>query len=379
MPEPIRGIHCPNVEGAVVLGDVVSLQPSASWSSDRKTGYTIGLVLKFEHPSAVPADVADYLPRAHESSCLVLLRWFAEVPKAQRTYAEHASPNAARCPELVLVLEESWVPVEDVLGLVLVWHIDDVESGECPIEAMASAYVIAHEQTRKRKASGGKLGTFHLAPVDSAQWTALPEHKATATDRFGRTLVHTTLLGERWETVMMVRRLVHGRLSAAKGGSGSFTVKVPSFSGRQWEVLAGGIAAAGTRPTTVRQVDAGQWVEMGSGEAIRTTTTENVHEMAVDTSRADERRAVDAVLGRGWDWARAERLLKGASVGPSVPIKSDDTLKLARAVAKGTKRKATVVFRWRQGAAELAVRVDFQSGSAGQLNEVFSLFPGALA
>ena len=306
---------------------MVRLRPSASNRSAHETAYTTGLVTRFEHPSAVAEAVADYLPRSADSSFLVRLRWFAEVLKAQRTFDSHAFPNAARCPELVLLLEESWVPVEDVLDTALVWHIDDVESGAFPIEGMASAYVIANEQTRKRKASGGTLGAFRLSPVNSAQWTALPEDKPTALDRLAVVGVHQPpgrALGD-----IDAGSCTAGCRRRGQGAGPSRCCRSRPGSGT--------CSPAGSPPPVPDRRRCSRWtLESGWRWAgARPSVRPRPRACTRAASRAEERRAVDAVLGRAWDWARAERHLKGADVGPS-------------GGGRRKRKEATVVFKWRR-------------------------------
>ena len=283
MMEKLSGGLAPNLEDVVVLGDVVVLSGSASKTSAADDTHTIGLITGFSRPADVAAEVASYLPHAPKSTMLVQLRWFLAVPKSERTFDEHDNPLAARCDELVLLREVSWMPVEAIVGVALVWHIDDVEAGTHPVEGMKNAYVVAHEESRKRKQSSPSVRGFSLQPVDAAEWTALAEDKAAGIDRFGRATMFTTRGGERWLAATTLRGLIHARLrKVSSKACRSFTLTIHGFTVRQWEVTGGVIAAAGPRSSTIKHVDTNSWASTAAGVDMRTSVEENVHELALD-------------------------------------------------------------------------------------------------
>jgi len=100
-----------------------------------------------------------------------------------------------------------------------------------------------------------------------------------------------------------------------------FTLTIYGFTVRQWEVTGVVIVAAGPRSSTIKHVDTNSWASTAAGVDMRTSVEENVHELALDASRVDERGAITALLGTGWDFARAERHLAGPGVGAAAPFK----------------------------------------------------------
>jgi len=370
----------PNLEGSLAVGEVAVLAPSASHERGAGSAYTAGVVREFQGPAAASSAVKAYLPGWRKSAQLVRLQWFMTVPKAERTFDAHEFMMAAECEEVVLMLEESWVTVEAVVGVAVVWHIEDIEAGTHQVQGMANAFVIAHAQSRKRRKGSPTLrGTINLVAVSAEEWTALPEAKPTASDKLGRVITHTSLTGMRWETTSWLRAAVRNALRSVRGKAASFSIKTATFSSQAWEVLAGGVCAAGGPSTTSCTIDSNDWVELPGGIARRTSGEDTVHILSLDLSRPAEIKAMQAVLGTGWDWARDKTHLVSVSTAV-VPLRKTDTLSLIRFESSGKrKRRNDVTFRWTENAASLTVKMRFQRASAGALDSKFALFPGGLA
>jgi len=184
MPEMLTGAVAPNLGDVVVRGDAVVFRSSASASSSSGDAYTIGLITEFAQPARVAAEVASYLPNAPKSALLVKVRWCLKLDEDERTFDAHEYPLASRCTEVVLLRQESWMTIEDIIDVALIWHVGDVEAATHPAEGMTNVYVIAHEETRKRKKTGPSLRGFSLQPLKASEWTALAEDKATGLGRF---------------------------------------------------------------------------------------------------------------------------------------------------------------------------------------------------
>jgi len=380
MEEHITGACARNCEGVVVVGETVHLAARTASAGQAKP-HRVGRVVRLAHHSGLSPDVIAYLPNAPLSSTCVLVRWFYEVPTALRTFDANAFRRAARCSEVVLLLEESWVCIEDLVGTSLVWDVEDIQRCTHIIEGMADAYVIAHEQapaSQKRKRKQKEVNGYRLRAVKADEWSALAEASDCITDRFGKVATHTSLGGLRWATVTWMRNRVATGLVRSTSSTG-FSLQNELFTGQMWDVFAGGVAAAGGPDTSARLVETTECVETPDGCQVRRNTEDWEHKLALDCRNPAHLKSMDAVLGTGWNWARREQQFAAAGGEKYVPMKATTTLCMVRFLPKPPGKKGRtkyhMVFTWRQHEQRLGAKVLFVKGSAGALNAKFGIFP----
>ena len=146
----------------------------------------------------------------------VKLQWFAHVPEDEDSFDKHKYLRAARCKELILTQESSWVTVEDIVGIALVQHVCDIQNGAAVVEGISHGYVIQYiEAGRKRKKNeqGKKVAGFLVEEIKEDEWAVIPEASDVAIDRFDYRATHGSTCSMHEIVVRTMRRLIQVRTS----------------------------------------------------------------------------------------------------------------------------------------------------------------------
>ena len=155
----------------------------------------------------------------------------------------------------------------------------------------------------------------------------------------------------------------------------TFQIKENFFVGPLWHAFADSYCRAGGPETFVKGVEIVSRSELADGVMVRITSQERVHVLKCRGGDADELAAMDATLGRGWNWAR-----EAHSNPPCLysPIRRDDTLCVIAGTILGSAggSQCSITFSWSETASTLAIVAKFQRGSAGLLSDRLSIIPG---
>lgn len=187
------------------------------------------------------------------------------------------------------------------------------------------------EESRKRKQSSPSVRGFSLQPVDAtSEWTALAEDKAAGIDRFGRATMFTTRGGERWlAATTTLRGLIHHPRPPPQGVEQGLPLVYPHHLRLHGAAVGGDRRRDCCRGPALLDHQARGHQQLGVDGGRRGHAHERRGERPrarARPSRVDERGAITALLGTGWDFARAER----HGPGSGRPPPSRDTVHLIR-------------------------------------------------
>ena len=150
------------------------------------------------------------------------------------------------------------------------------------------------------------------------------------------------------------------------------TVTYELFDARLWDALCGGIVLAGGPDERIAfERDYERLDELPDGTLLKRKVSMTVHDMAINCADPTHVRAVTAVLGRGWQWARQTRRVDSAAL----PLRGEETLCYIGPLKKRTRRATDLNFQWKEEEFELHVTATFSRASARAIADITGMFP----
>jgi hypothetical protein len=275
-------------------------------------GTAAGRVFRCEditHLSELPGEVRSKLgskaASGRTSDMFVKVRWYRVVQNS--TYDTASYWRVGDCTEVVLTLNEEWIPADDWLGIALIFPVQDVHIRAFRVAGKRHHYVIYHEDDGR----GG------LAPIDPDDWAVFPENGPSeksdtvhgeVLEESQSMLLYTTAELVYAEIQKLLRLATH--LTNTKSG-------LP-FSRAQWRIVRD--ALEGTKISYRKGTDADEWrAEFGPSfmaeKFIRGRSSE-----IIDVKSNVELRAVDQLLGRDWHMAVPESYYRNAAHSASTCV-----------------------------------------------------------
>ena len=141
--------------------------------------------------------------------------------------------------EVVLCSDASWYPVDCVLGVAVVWPIDDACDKLVLLHGMEHVYVMSHQQMPDGSLSSmeGQSHNFSTFPETDPQ---------LGKDKNGEDLLYESFTSKQWLLRTMLRTRITGLLGKTKPGCCNSEI-IPGVDQQTWAMIETGFSGGGIR------------------------------------------------------------------------------------------------------------------------------------
>jgi hypothetical protein len=262
-----------------------------------------------KHLSELPEDVRSKLgskaASGRSSAMFVKARFYRVVQSP--TYDAASYWRVGDCTEVVLTLNEEWIPADDWLGIALIFPVQDVQIHAFRVAGKRHHYVIYHEDD----------GRGSLVPIDPDDWAVFPENGPPEKSD----TVHGEVLDESqsmrlYTTAEFVYAEVQKLLRFATQLTN--TKSGLPFSRAQWRIVRD--ALEGTKVSYRKGTDASEWRAEFDPAFMAEKFIRGRSSETIDVKSNVALRAVDQLLGRNWHLAVPESYYRNAAHSASICV-----------------------------------------------------------